>query len=94
MYPMLGTKSRNQAKYSTVATCPTSTHGVSTCSEPTNISTTKITPRTQKATRNAGRNCEPRTRDTSSRGIASRISSEANMATTPINLLGIDRRIA
>ena len=78
----------------TVAICPTVIHGYSTCSCPTAISTAKSATKIQNAHRISGRNCDPRTRDTSSSGIANRINSEANIAITPSNLLGIDRRIA
>jgi hypothetical protein len=77
-----------------VATCPTVIHGYSTCSPPTENSSTKFATKIQKAHRINGRNCAPRTRDTSSRGIASRINRDANIAITPRSLLGIDRRIA
>ena len=48
----------------------------------------------QKAQRIKGRNCEPRTRDVSTKGIVSKISNELNIAKTPNSLLGIDRKIA
>jgi len=54
----------------------------------------KLDTNNQKAHRINGRNCDPRTRDVSSSGIASKISSDSSIATTPNNLLGIDRRIA
>ena len=58
------------------------------------ISTKKLDTNSQKAHRINGRNCDPRTRDVSTIGIASRISSDMNMANTPKSLLGIDRKIA
>ena len=48
----------------------------------------------QNAQRINGRNCDPRTREVSTIGIASRINNELNIANTPNNLLGIDRKIA
>jgi len=58
------------------------------------ISTKKFDTNSQKAHRISGRNCDPRTRDVSTIGIASKISSDANIASTPNSSLGIDRRIA
>lgn len=92
--PISGTITRKNPKYSAVAICPTVIHGYSTCSCPAYISTRNVAANTQNAIRISGRNCDPRTRDTSSRGIASRINSDANIAITPRSLLGIDRRIA
>ena len=94
MIPIAGTITTNHAKYRPVAICPTVIHGASTCSDPTRISTKKSATRIQNDHRISGRNCAPRTRAVSSTGIASRISSDANIAITPSSLLGIDRRIA
>lgn len=58
------------------------------------ISTKKLATNNQNAHRINGRNCEPRTRDVSTIGIANKIKSDLNMATTPRSLLGIDRKIA
>lgn len=74
--------------------CPSVMYGFSTCFAPSCSSTKKFATNSQNITRISGRNCAPRTRPVSSSGIASRISSEANIATTPASLLGIDRRIA
>jgi len=57
-------------------------------------STKKLATNSQNAHRINGRNCEPRTRDVSTRGITSKISNELNIANTPNSLFGIDRRIA
>ena len=54
----------------------------------------KLATKTQKANRINGRNCAPRIRDVSRRGIASKISSAMNIANTPTNLFGIDRKMA
>lgn len=69
-------------------------YGFSTCFAPSCISTKKLATKIQKAIRISGRNSDPRTRPTSRTGIASRISRDANMATTPSSLIGIARRIA
>lgn len=58
------------------------------------ISTKKFDTNNQKAHRINGRNCDPRTRDVSTIGIANKISNELNIASTPNSLLGIDRKIA
>lgn len=58
------------------------------------INTKKLATNSQNAHRINGRNCEPRTRDVSTIGMANRIKSDLNILTTPSNLLGIDRRIA
>jgi uncharacterized protein YbbK (DUF523 family) len=92
--PIAGTITRKNPKYRAVAICPTVIHGFSTCSAPICISSTKSATKIQNAHRISGRNCAPRTRDVSRIGIASRISSDANIAITPSSLLGIDRRIA
>ena len=68
--------------------------GSSTWQAPKYISMKKLATNTQKANRIKGRNCDPRIRDVSNKGIASKISNAANIATTPTSLLGIDRRIA
>ena len=54
----------------------------------------KFATNTQNANRINGRNCAPRIRDVSRIGIANRISRAMNIARTPSNLLGIDRKIA
>lgn len=54
----------------------------------------KLATNSQKAHRIRGRNCDPRTREVSTIGIANKISKDLNILTTPSNLLGIDRRIA
>lgn len=54
----------------------------------------KLATNSQKAHRINGRNCDPRTREVSTIGIANKINNELNMANTPINLFGIDRKIA
>lgn len=69
-------------------------NGSSTWHAPKYISTKKLAVNTQKANRINGRNWAPRIRDVSSRGIANKINKAANIATTPNNLLGIDRKIA
>jgi hypothetical protein len=69
-------------------------NGSSTWHAPKYINTKKLAVNTQKANRINGRNCAPRIRDVSRIGIANRISNAANIATTPNNLLGIDRKIA
>jgi len=58
------------------------------------INTKKFDTNSQKAHRINGRNCDPRTRDVSTIGIANNISNELNIASTPSNLLGIDRKMA
>jgi hypothetical protein len=47
------------------------------------ISTKKLDTNSQKAHRINGRNCDPRTRDVSTIGIASKISNDMNIANTP-----------
>lgn len=69
-------------------------NGSSTWHAPKYISAKKSNTNTQNANRIRGRNCAPRIRDVSSKGIANRINSDMNIARTPANLLGIDRRIA
>lgn len=69
-------------------------NGSSTCWLPMNIRTKKLATNNQNAQRIKGRNCDPRTREVSTNGIASKISNELNIAKTPNSLLGIDRRIA
>ena len=54
----------------------------------------KLAVNTQNANRISGRNCAPRIRDVSNTGIANKINSAENIASTPSNLLGIDRKIA
>ena len=61
---------------------------------PMNINTKKLATNNQKAHRISGRNWLPRTREVSTHGIANKIRRELNIASTPNNLLGIDRRIA
>lgn len=61
---------------------------------PMNISTKKLATNSQKAQRINGRNCDPRTREVSTNGIASRIRRELNIASTPNSLFGIDRKMA
>ena len=68
--------------------------GSSTCWLPIYINTKKLATNSQNAHRISGRNCDPRTRDVSTIGIASKIRSDLNILTTPNSLLGIDRRIA
>ena len=58
-------------------------NGSSTCWLPINISTKKLATNNQKAQRINGRNCEPRTREVSTKGIANRIRRELNIANTP-----------
>jgi len=59
-----------------------------------NIRTKKFATNNQNAHRINGRNWLPRTRDVSTQGIANKISRELNIASTPNNLLGIDRKMA
>lgn len=54
----------------------------------------KLATNSQKAHRISGRNCDPRTREVSTIGIANRINNELNIASTPISLFGMDRKIA
>lgn len=84
----------NHPKYSAVQICPTVINGSSTWQAPKYIKAIKLATKTQKANRINGRNCAPRIRDVSSRGIASKISRAMNIARTPKSLFGIDRRIA
>lgn len=54
----------------------------------------KSTTNSQKANFINGRNADPLTLEVSNTGIARRINREPNIAITPPNLSGIDRRIA
>lgn len=54
----------------------------------------KLATNIQKANRIKGRNCDPRIREVSSNGIANKTNKAENIANTPTNLLGIDRKIA
>ena len=92
--PITGTIKTNHKKYNAVHTCPTVMNGSSTWQAPKYINIPKLATKTQNANRIKGRNCEPRIREVSSNGIASKISNELNIATTPASLLGIDRKIA
>lgn len=58
------------------------------------INTKKLATNSQNAHRISGRNCDPRTRDVSTIGIANKINNDLNIATTPRSLFGIDRKIA
>lgn len=69
-------------------------NGSSTWHAPRYIKAKKSATNTQNANRINGRNCAPRIRDVSSNGIANRINNDKNIAITPANLLGIDRKIA
>ena len=94
MIPTTGTITRNHPKYSPVAIAPIVMYGSSACWLPMYISRKKSVTNTQNANRIRGRNWLPRTRDVSTSGISSRISSDPSIAITPSSLLGIDRRIA
>ena len=67
---------------------------VGQCRLPINISTKKLATNNQKAQRIRGRNCEPRTREVSTIGIANKINNELNIANTPKSLLGIECKMA
>lgn len=82
------------AKYNAVQIWPTKMNGSSTWQAPKYINMKKSATNTQKANRINGRNCDPRIRDVSNTGIASKINSAASIATTPRSLFGIDRKMA
>ena len=92
--PVNGTITKNQAKYKKVEICPISKNGLSGCWLPIHSKIKKLAENTQNMNFIIGLNCLPLTLDVSNKGIATKINREANIATTPNSLLGIDLRIA
>lgn len=73
---------------------PISIYGASTCLAPNIISVIKFATKTQNITFDIGFDANPRILERSKAGKATSIKIAANIATTPINLLGIERNIA
>jgi hypothetical protein len=92
--PIAGTIIKKNAKYKAVATCPTSTYGVSGCFAPIQINIMKSTTKNQNANFIAGLNWLPLILERSVNGSTNKINNDENIAITPNNLLGIDRKIA
>ena len=92
--PVNGTITKNQAKYKKVEICPISKNGLSGCWLPIHSKIKKLAENTQNMNFIIGLNWLPLTLDVSNKGIANKINREANIATTPNSLLGIDLRIA
>ena len=92
--PVNGTIIKNHAKYKNVENWPISRNGLSGCWLPTHNKIKKLAENTQNINLIIGLNWLPLTLDVSNRGIANKINKEANIATTPNNLLGIDLKIA
>ena len=92
--PVKGTNTKNQAKYSPVEICPISKNGLSGCWLPIHVKIKKLATNTQNMNLITGLNWLPLTLEVSNKGIANRINREANIATTPANLFGIDLKIA
>lgn len=84
----------NQAKYKKVAYCPISENGETGCWLPTHNKIKKLETKTQKMNFIKGLNWLPLILDVSSTGRANNMNSDANIASTPNNLLGIDLSIA
>jgi hypothetical protein len=92
--PVNGTINKNHAKYKKVENCPISKNGLSGCWLPIQIKTPKFAENTQNINLIIGLNWLPLTLEVSNNGIANKINREANIATTPNNLFGIDLKIA
>lgn len=92
--PIEGTIIRNHEKYNAVHTIPNPTNGFSTCADPNLIKIKKFTANTQNANLINGLYCDPLILDVSNIGNNNNINNEANIATTPNSLLGIDLNIA
>ena len=92
--PVKGTNTINQIKYMKVEICPISENGETGCWLPIHINMKKFDTKTQNINFMIGLNWLPLILEVSNIGIANNINKEANIATTPNNLLGIDLNIA
>jgi hypothetical protein len=89
-----GTNIKKYPKYKTVANCPNSIKGDSTCFAPNCINIKKFATKTKNIILLKGLNCEPLSLDRSANGNVNNANNAANIAITPNNLFGIDLNIA
>lgn len=85
---------KKYAKYKPVHTCPKKIYGTSTCNCPKFINKAKLHKNNQQNNFDNGLNANPLTNDRSVTGKINRITKAPNIAITPNNLSGIDRKIA
>lgn len=81
-------------KYKVVKICPNISYGASTGHPPIQVRRIHTVTKDQNINWLAGINALPRRLGSCVSGSVNRISMAANIATTPPNLLGIDRRMA
>jgi len=89
-----GTNIKKYEKYKAVANCPINIYGASACRPPMAIKIKNVATKPKKIILEKGVNSLPLVLEKSVKGNTSNINREANIAITPNNLLGIDRKIA
>lgn len=85
---------RKYIKYRIVNNCPNNSYGGSTGHPPIQVNRRALAINVQKSSCPAGWNASPCCLDVWVQGRIRRIKIAANIATTPPNLLGTDRRMA
>lgn len=89
-----GTMHKKWPKYKIVLICPNKIKGSSTCLAPICINIKKLAIKIKKAILLRGLYCKPLDFPKSTKGKVNIINIALNIAKTPSNLFGIERRIA